>query len=40
MDLFFTPITKSQKGRELKKSQFNINFYWPSLERQVRIMNN
>tara|TARA_B100001057_G_scaffold100968_1_gene98049 strand:- start:44566 stop:45204 length:639 start_codon:yes stop_codon:yes gene_type:complete len=29
---------KSQKGREIEKNpKAHINFYWPSLERQVRI---
>tara|TARA_B100000989_G_scaffold167745_1_gene125472 strand:+ start:64 stop:702 length:639 start_codon:yes stop_codon:yes gene_type:complete len=35
--IFYTNY-KSQKGREIEKSpKAHINFYWPSLERQVRI---
>ena len=35
--IFYTNY-KSQKGREIEKNpKAHINFYWPSLERQVRI---
>ena len=35
--VFYTNY-KSQKGREIEKNpKAHINFYWPSLERQVRI---
>ena len=35
--VFYTNY-KSQKGREIDKNpKAHINFYWPSLERQVRI---
>ena len=35
--IFYTNYT-SQKGKEIEKNpKAHINFYWPSLERQVRI---